>query len=406
MLLYTVLAGLLFGLYFSLVGLGLNLVFGVMRVVNLAHGDFVMLGAFLAFGLFRAAGLDPLAASPVAILLFVVAGFPLYYLLIPRLLAGKDPEMLSFILFFGFSQVIEAVTGIAAGTGERSIPGRALGSVLAGPWKALTGRELDGGPFDILGQSFPAAWVLSGAVSGLAVLLVYVYLYQTRVGYLTRAVMVQREEAISTGIDVHRVSALAFGVGLALAGVAGLFAPFMRGSITPAMGVDFTVTSFAVEATSTGRAETVESAPTTKTKDPFGPRWIAEAGTTSAPLRTERWRRAFTNWFGQRTRRGFGKTALSRMVEVAWLIWLSMSSSFPVPSRVVPSRAKTSTASAPCPIASTTAGRKSWGSVKITATGSSWVTRTMPPGSAAWTMLPGSTSRMPVTPSTGEAIRE
>ena len=52
MLAYSLLAGLLFGLYFSLIGLGLNLVFGVMRIVNLAHGDFLMLGAFLAFWLF------------------------------------------------------------------------------------------------------------------------------------------------------------------------------------------------------------------------------------------------------------------------------------------------------------------------------------------------------------------
>ena len=77
-------------------------------------------------------------------------------------------------------------------------------------------------------------------------LLVYLYLYRTRLGYLTRAVMVNREEAIATGIDVHRVSAIAFGVGLALAAVAGVFAPFMLGSITPAMGVDVTITSFAV----------------------------------------------------------------------------------------------------------------------------------------------------------------
>jgi branched-chain amino acid transport system permease protein len=246
MLLYTLLAGLLFGLYFSLVGLGLNLVFGVMRIVNLAHGDFVMLGAFLAFGLFRLVGLDPVAAGPIAFAVFLVVGFPLYYLLVPRLLAGKDPEMLSFILFFGFSQVIEAVTGIAFGTGERSIPGSELGRVLGKTWQVLTGQRREGGPIAILGQSFPDAWVIAGAASGLAVLFVYVYLYRTRVGYLTRAVMVHREEAVSTGIDVHRVSAIAFGIGIALAGIAGLFAPFMRGSITPAMGVDFTVTSFAV----------------------------------------------------------------------------------------------------------------------------------------------------------------
>jgi len=230
MLVYTILAGLLFGLYFSLVGLGLNLVFGVMRIVNLSHGDFLMLGAFSAFWLFELLGLNPLIAVPIAFAGFLLIGLPLYYLLVPRLLSAKDPEMLSIILFFGLSQVIEALTTIAFGTSERSIPGFVLGS----------------GPVELLGQSFPVAWVVSGAVSATAVILLYLYLYRTRLGYLTRAVMVHREEAVATGIDVHRVSALAFGIGLGLAAIAGVFAPFMLGSITPAMGVDVNLTAFAV----------------------------------------------------------------------------------------------------------------------------------------------------------------
>jgi branched-chain amino acid transport system permease protein len=246
MLTYTLLAGLLFGLYFSLVGLGLNLVFGVMRIVNLAHGDFLMLGGFLAFWLFTLYDLNPIPAVPIAFVLFLMVGLPLYYLLVPRLLAAKDPEMLSFILFFGFSQVIQAITTIAFGTSERSIPGGELGQALAAVLGPLTGGAIDGGPVDILGQTFPAAWVASGIASGIAVLGIYLYLYRTRLGYLTRAVMVHREEAISTGIDVHRVSAIAFGIGIGLAAVAGVFAPFMLGSITPAIGVDVTVTSFTV----------------------------------------------------------------------------------------------------------------------------------------------------------------
>ena len=101
MLLYSVLAGVLFGLYFSLIGLGLNLVFGVMRLVNLAHGDFLMLGAFLAFWLFALFAVNPIPVLPIAFAAFVAVGLPLYYLLVPRLLKAKDPEMLSFILFFG-----------------------------------------------------------------------------------------------------------------------------------------------------------------------------------------------------------------------------------------------------------------------------------------------------------------
>ena len=245
MLTYTLFAGLLFGLYFSLVGLGLNLVFGVMRIVNLAHGDFLMLGAFLAFWLFNLYAVNPIPTIAIAFALFLLAGLPLYYLLVPRLLAARDPEMLSIILFFGFSQVIEAIATIAFGTSERSIPGVALTSAVQ--WVAgLFGASYDPGPVTVLGQSFPLAWVASGLASALAVLLIYLYLYRTRWGYLTRAVMVSREEAISTGIDVNRVSAIAFGIGIALAAIAGIFAPFMLGSITPAMGVDITITSFTV----------------------------------------------------------------------------------------------------------------------------------------------------------------
>lgn len=246
MLLYTLLAGLLFGLYFSLVGLGLNLVFGVMRIVNLAHGDFLMLGAFLAFWLFTLFAINPIPAILIVFTSFAVVGLPLYYLLVPRLLRARDPEMLSFILFFGLSQVIEAVTTIAFGTSERSIPGGQLGIAIAAVRGFFSGHEVDNGPVEIFGQTFPAAWVASGVASGLAVLFVYLYLYRTRIGYLTRAVMVNREEAVATGINVHRVSAFAFGIGLGLAAVAGVFAPFMLGSITPAMGVEVTVTSFTV----------------------------------------------------------------------------------------------------------------------------------------------------------------
>jgi branched-chain amino acid transport system permease protein len=63
---------------------------------------------------------------------------------------------------------------------------------------------------------------------------------------LTRAVMVNRDEAVATGIDVHRVSAIAFGIGIALAGIAGVFAPFMLGSVTPSIGVQINVAAFAV----------------------------------------------------------------------------------------------------------------------------------------------------------------
>jgi branched-chain amino acid transport system permease protein len=204
MLVHAVLSGLVFGLYFTLIGLGLNLIFGVMRIVNLAHGDFLMLGAYSAFWLFTLFALHPLISAVGIFVVFLAAGIPIYYLVVPRLQLSRDSEMLSLILFFGLSQIIEALAAIAWGASERS------------------------------------------AVSALSVLFVYLYLYRTRLGTLTRAVMVSRDEALATGINVDRVSALAFGIGVALAGVAGVFAPFMFGSITPPMGAEINVAAFAV----------------------------------------------------------------------------------------------------------------------------------------------------------------
>ncbi|XUM20172.1 branched-chain amino acid ABC transporter permease [Bradyrhizobium oligotrophicum S58] len=247
MLTYALVAGVLFGLYFSLVGIGLNLVFGVMRIVNLAHGDIIMLGGFIALGVVAFAGVDPLFAVPLAFIVFVLAGLLLYRFLVPRLQGSANPEMLSIILFFGLSQVIEAVTTIFAGTSERSIQSRLLGTVFTTVRvKWLGDKPGPGGPIRILGQGFPAPWVIAAVTSLIAIGLVYVYLYRTRLGTLTRAVMSRRDEALATGIDVDRVSAAAFGVGLGLAAVAGVFAPFMFGSITPAFGADATVTSFAI----------------------------------------------------------------------------------------------------------------------------------------------------------------
>src|SRR6516165_11004072 len=244
MLIYALVAGVLFGLYFSLVGIGLNLVFGVMRIVNLAHGDVLMLGAFVALGVVALAGIDPLFAVP---LVFVLAGVLLYWVLVPRLQGSANPEMLSIILFFGLSQVIEAITTIFAGTSERSIQSRLLGTVFSTiKVKLFGGKPGRAGPIQVFGQSFPAPWVIAAVTSLIAIALVYLYLYRTRLGTLTRAVMSRREEALATGIDVDRVSAAAFGIGLGLAAVAGVFAPFMFGSVTPAFGADATVTSFAI----------------------------------------------------------------------------------------------------------------------------------------------------------------
>lgn len=230
MLEFTLVSGVLFGLYFSLMALGLNLVFGVMQVVNLAHGDFLMLGAFAAYFAYTAGHVNPLMAVIVVAAGFLLLGFLLYFPLIPRLLRSHDPEMLSLILFFGVSQVLEAVAVIAFGNNPRSVELSILGAR----------------PVAFLGHGYQASWLVSATVSLLAIGIVYGYLYGTRLGYATRAIMGDREEAASSGVPVHRVSALAFGIGLSMAAVSGALSPLMLGSIFPTMGLGLTVTAFAV----------------------------------------------------------------------------------------------------------------------------------------------------------------
>jgi branched-chain amino acid transport system permease protein len=227
---YALIGGILYGIFFSLVGIGLNLVFGVMRIINLAHGQFIMLGGFGAYIVARQLHLNPLLGIPLAVVGATLIGYPLYYAVVPRLQRSHDPEMLSFILFFGVAQMIEALMTLAFGANQRSLPGSALGS----------------GNISILGQQFPDSWGVAVLVSAVSIGGLYLYFRRTRLGYATRAIMANREEARATGIDVDRVSVISFIIGLALAGMAGVFVPYMLGSITPSIGTNLTTTSFAV----------------------------------------------------------------------------------------------------------------------------------------------------------------
>ncbi len=151
-------------------------------------------------------------------------------LLVPRLQKSGDPEMLSFILFFGVSQVIEAIAVFVFSNNQRSIPASVFG----------------GAPINIAGQVFPISWIVSAAVGLAGIGSIYAYLYHSRPGKATRAIMAERSEAAVTGISVNRISALAFGIGIAAAALAGIFSPFMIGAIEPSMGIGITVISFAI----------------------------------------------------------------------------------------------------------------------------------------------------------------
>lgn len=227
---YALIGGILYGIFFSLVGIGLNLVFGVMRIINLAHGQFIMLGGFGAYLVVQDLGLNPLFGIPLVIAGAIIIGYPLYYAVVPRLQQSSDPEMLSFILFFGIAEMIEALSVFAFGADQRSLPQNALGA----------------GNIGVLGQEFPDSWWVACLVSVLAIGGLYLYFTRTRLGFATRAIMADADEARATGINVDRVSAIAFAIGLALAGIAGVFVPYLVGSVSSSIGDGLTITSFAI----------------------------------------------------------------------------------------------------------------------------------------------------------------
>lgn len=228
--LFALIAGILFGLYYALAALGLNLIFGVMRMVNLAHGDLIMLGGFAAVLLFDHFHVNPLVVLLLVIPPSLVVGYGTYYLLGQRVRKSRDPEMMSLVLFFGVSQVIEAVAVIAFGNNETSIGAPVFGAH----------------PFSIAGQSIPVAWLVSAGVGLLALGALYLYLYHSNLGRATRAIMSSVDEARAVRINPDRISAITFGIGVALAAMAGVLSIFMIGGTSPSEGVGLTVTAFAV----------------------------------------------------------------------------------------------------------------------------------------------------------------
>ncbi len=224
---YAVINGILFGLFFGLIGIGLNLLFGVMRLVNLAHGDLIVLGGYLAYSLSTIAHINPLWAIPLSIPLALVLGFLLYQVTVPRLKRAADTETASLIVFFGVSQVLEAAATMMYGANQVTLPSL-------------------GGPIDLFGQLYPSSVVLSAGLSIPALGVLYAYLYKTRLGLSTRAVMADEHEAIASGVRVRFVATTAFMIGIAFAAIAGTLSVYMLGGINPTTGSALTVTAFTV----------------------------------------------------------------------------------------------------------------------------------------------------------------
>lgn len=198
------LRGLLIGSLYALMASGLSLIFGVMRVINVAHGDLLMLGGYVAFFTWAWTPLNPIATLIVGLPLMFTFGVLIQRLLIERVI-GR-PELSSLMLTFGISVVLWNVAQALFSPDPRGIP-----------------YLFD--PIEIFGRYFAKNSLVIFGTSLAIALLLFLFLKGTSWGKAIRAVSQNYEMAQVCGIDARKIRMLSFGIGSALAAAAGAFVP-------------------------------------------------------------------------------------------------------------------------------------------------------------------------------------
>jgi branched-chain amino acid transport system permease protein len=220
----VVISGLLAGALYAMVALGLGLIFGVMRVLNVAHGPLLMLGAYTTFWLFHWFGLNPYLSLLVSMPALFLVGVVLQRLLVRRVVDA--PELSSLLLMFGVGIALVNVTQLAFTSDLRSVE-YLTGSFVLGPFAFSKSR--------VIACAF-AIVITAGA---------FWFLQKTRLGKALRAVSQSREVAQVCGVNVQRIHMLAFGLASALAAAGGTLVAVMV-AIQPEMGQVYTFKSFLV----------------------------------------------------------------------------------------------------------------------------------------------------------------
>ena len=221
--------GILMGFVFAFIALGLSLIFGVMDIVNFAHGEFLMVGMYVAFLISTYLPLDPLFSLPIAGAAGFLLGIISYRLLITHILRG--PMVAQLFGTFGLMLFLRYLVMFIFGPDVRSIK-----------HGVLVGKNLSLGWISVDASKVVAA--------GLCVLLfafVYWIINRTKLGRALRATSLDAEAARYMGIDTEKMNGLAWGIGGATAGIAGgLLAHFYY--ITPTVGMIFILIAFATVA--------------------------------------------------------------------------------------------------------------------------------------------------------------
>ena len=225
-LLGNLVQGAVLGTVYGMATMGLSLIFGVLRVVNVGHGAFIMVGAFTSLVLFQHLHLAPVFAVPVALLIGMGLGMIFYYTAIRRLLKG--PELSSLLATFSFGVILEELVKFLFTSDYR-------------------GFSWDLGKIEMGFTVLPNVKLVASAGSIVVALLLYLWFNKTRAGMAMRSVVEDSVGARVCGVDVDWEYALSFSLGIGLTVASGvLLTMFISVGINPYMGGEFTLKAFVV----------------------------------------------------------------------------------------------------------------------------------------------------------------
>lgn len=222
----ALISGILIGGVYALIGIGLTIIFGVMRIINFAHGDILMIGMYGTYFLFTLFHIDPFVSIIITIPLMFLYGAFLQKVFINRALNALPQNQI--LLTIGMGLVMSNTIMLA----------------FTSDYKILS-TTYSSGSVTILGISVSQPLVVSFAITVAITLALYWFLYKTDTGQAIRATAQDRDAAQLMGINVKRMSVIAFGIGSALAGTAGaLISPTYY--IFPQVGSVFTLKAFVI----------------------------------------------------------------------------------------------------------------------------------------------------------------
>lgn len=228
--LQTAVSGILVGSLYGLAALGLSLAFGVLKILNVAHGELIMIGGYAAFFLFTGLGMDPLLSLGAVFAILAIFGLLLYALVFNRIVKFDEENRIknSLLLGFGLTLILQTIAVRLFTADDRGI---------------ITGYSSNA--WELLGVRFPVVRVIGLVVAVIAVLGMELFLKKTYWGKALRATSEDWMTAALTGINIRRVYLLAFALSAALAGLTGVLIA-LGFSVNPSMGLQWTLKALIV----------------------------------------------------------------------------------------------------------------------------------------------------------------